>query len=82
MFLMFFFLARIAQEVMGIIMVQLQQSGIPTSATNAAAAVPPGEGPGGVSSPPPVASYVRRCLKCNEMSYFREQCCLNSNCEA
>lgn len=84
-------------------MQQLQQSGTPTSATNAAAAVPPGVsspppppadgvgagggpggGPGVVSSPAPepVASYVRQCQKCGEMSYFRERCCLNEKCEA
>ena len=41
-------------------------------------------GPGVVSSPAPdpVASYVRQCQKCGEMSYFRERCCLNEKCEA
>ena len=48
----------------------------PPTATPAPAA----DGLGGVT--PPAPEYVRQCLKCGEMSYFREGCCLNSKCEA
>lgn len=87
-----FLWARIVAEIMQLV----QQPGTPTSATNAAAAVPPADGPGGVTPPPPApaaggpggvtspapfASFVRQCLKCGEMSHFREGCCLKSKCE-
>ena len=42
---------------------------------------PAAGGPGGVTSPAPFASFVRQCLKCGEMSHFREGCCLKSKCE-
>ena len=41
---------------------------------------PAADGTGVGTAPAPL--YVRQCLKCGEMSYFREGCCLNSKCEA
>ena len=41
---------------------------------------PAADGTGVGTAPAPL--YVRQYLKCGEMSYFREGCCLNSKCEA
>ena len=48
-------------------------------------AVPPQDGSGGeptTGGGETTTGFVRVCAKCGQKSYFRERCCLNSQCES
>jgi len=37
---------------------------------------------GAATAPAAAEGFVRICQKCGQLSYFREGCCLNSQCES
>ena len=83
-----YLLARIAFQMVQM-MQQLQQA---PPGPNVASEPPlPGAGPpegamepgdGSSPAPAPAPGFVRVCAKCGQLSYFRERCCLNSQCES
>ena len=86
MFSCMYLLARIAFQVIQM----MQQLNVPpTSPTTPATPMPPMPPmspmppmPEAATAPAAAEGFVRICQKCGQLSYFREGCCLNSQCES
>lgn len=52
-------------------------AGLPDGAVDSGAI-----GDGSSPAPAPAPGFVRVCAKCGQLSYFRERCCLNPECES